>query len=110
MSFGLLCRFLAAAVRVEPSTPGLEVGGGDTLHDSHMSLLICKAHAQTNPRGNWLTCTCMLRANPPCLVLCRYLGINASARASLYIYNTEAEVDIFIKELGAAIQFFKGAA
>jgi cysteine desulfurase/selenocysteine lyase len=44
-----------------------------------------------------------------CCSSCRYLGINASARASLYIYNTEAEVDTFIKELAAAIAFFKGA-
>ena len=35
-----------------------------------------------------------------------YLGINASARASPYIYNTEEEIDIFIKELEDSISFF----
>ena len=44
-----------------------------------------------------------------CAVLCRYLGINASARASLYIYNTEHEVDGFIESLHGAIKFFKAA-
>ncbi|GAX85245.1 hypothetical protein CEUSTIGMA_g12665.t1 [Chlamydomonas eustigma] len=39
----------------------------------------------------------------------RYLGINASARASLYIYNTEEEVDEFIKELENVISFFASA-
>lgn len=39
--------------------------------------------------------------------LCRYLGINASARASLYIYNTEDEVDTFIEALQGAIGFFE---
>jgi cysteine desulfurase/selenocysteine lyase len=29
----------------------------------------------------------------------RYLDIGASARASLYIYNTAAEVDVFIESL-----------
>ena len=29
----------------------------------------------------------------------QYLGINASARASLYLYNTEEEVDIFLDKL-----------
>jgi len=36
----------------------------------------------------------------------RHLGINASARASLYIYNTEAEVDVFIEALQETISFF----
>ena len=36
----------------------------------------------------------------------RYLGIGASARASLYIYNTEQEVDAFIRELEEVIAFF----
>ncbi len=38
-----------------------------------------------------------------------YLGINASARASPYIYNTEEEIDIFIKELEDSISFFREA-
>lgn len=36
----------------------------------------------------------------------RYLGINASARASLYIYNTKSEVDVFIDALKDTIDFF----
>eukprot|EP01025_Chloroclados_australasicus_P056228 TRINITY_DN6919_c0_g1_i2.p1 TRINITY_DN6919_c0_g1~~TRINITY_DN6919_c0_g1_i2.p1 ORF type:complete len:471 (-),score=33.70 TRINITY_DN6919_c0_g1_i2:661-2025(-) len=37
----------------------------------------------------------------------RALGINASARASLYIYNNKQEVDRFVELLQNAIQFFK---
>ena len=36
-----------------------------------------------------------------------YLGINSSARASPYFYNTQAETDTFIHELKEAIAFFK---
>ncbi|KAL6758582.1 molybdenum cofactor sulfurase [Haematococcus lacustris] len=36
----------------------------------------------------------------------RHLGITASARASLYIYNTPAEVDAFIEALEDTIKFF----
>ena len=38
-----------------------------------------------------------------------YLGINASARASPYIYNTEEEIDIFLRELEESIAFFRDA-
>lgn len=37
----------------------------------------------------------------------RYFGIPASARASLYIYNTQQEVDMFIDALKESIKFFK---
>ena len=37
----------------------------------------------------------------------RYLDINASARASLYIYNTYEEVDRFISALRESIEFFR---
>jgi len=37
-----------------------------------------------------------------------YLGINASARASLYIYNTKEEIDAFVDKLGETIDFFRG--
>lgn len=37
----------------------------------------------------------------------RYLGIPASARASLYIYNTPEEVDAFVDALRETISFFK---
>jgi cysteine desulfurase/selenocysteine lyase len=37
----------------------------------------------------------------------RYLGLNSSARASLYFYNTKQEIDVFIVALKDAIAFFK---
>lgn len=39
----------------------------------------------------------------------RYLGINGTARASVYFYNTKAEIDNFIIALNEAIAFFKRA-
>ena len=38
----------------------------------------------------------------------QYLGINASARASLYLYNTKEEVDQFVSKLSETIEFFRG--
>ncbi|KAK9794013.1 hypothetical protein WJX73_000408 [Symbiochloris irregularis] len=37
-----------------------------------------------------------------------YLGMNATARASLYIYNTHSEIDAFIQALKSTIKFFNG--
>ncbi|MFM7886005.1 MAG: SufS family cysteine desulfurase [Pseudanabaena sp.] len=37
----------------------------------------------------------------------RFLGISGSARASVYFYNTKAEVDTFVTALKEAIAFFK---
>jgi cysteine desulfurase/selenocysteine lyase len=37
----------------------------------------------------------------------RFLGINGTARASVYFYNTKAEIDIFVNSLKEAIAFFK---
>lgn len=37
----------------------------------------------------------------------RLLGLNATARASLYFYNTTAEIDRFIEVLVETIEFFK---
>ncbi|GBG87775.1 hypothetical protein CBR_g45931 [Chara braunii] len=39
----------------------------------------------------------------------RHFGINASARASLYFYNTKEEIDMFIEGLKEAIEFFSVA-
>lgn len=36
----------------------------------------------------------------------RYLGIQSTARASLYFYNTRSEIDTFILSLKEAIEFF----
>lgn len=38
----------------------------------------------------------------------RYLQVVATARASLYFYNTRAEIDRFIEVLGEAVDFFTG--
>ena len=38
----------------------------------------------------------------------RILGLSGTARASLYFYNTHAEIDVFIKALREAIDFFNG--
>jgi len=39
----------------------------------------------------------------------RYLGVQSTARASVYLYNTLAEVDRFLDVLAEAVEFF-GAA
>jgi cysteine desulfurase/selenocysteine lyase len=36
----------------------------------------------------------------------RRLGVGATARASLYLYNDEADVDALAEALGAASDFF----
>ena len=36
----------------------------------------------------------------------RHVGAQSTARASLYFYNTRADVDAFIKSLNEAIDFF----
>jgi len=36
----------------------------------------------------------------------RFLGAQSTARASLYFYNTQAEIDTFIQSLNEAIAFF----
>jgi len=36
----------------------------------------------------------------------RYIGAQSTARASLYIYNTQAEIDTFIASLKEAVEFF----
>ncbi len=36
----------------------------------------------------------------------RILQVNATARASLYFYNTREEIDVFVKALGETIDFF----
>ncbi|PSN15889.1 cysteine desulfurase [filamentous cyanobacterium CCT1] len=38
----------------------------------------------------------------------RILGVDSTARASLYFYNTKAEIDSFIVALKDTIEFFKG--
>ncbi|PZV13215.1 MAG: cysteine desulfurase [Leptolyngbya sp.] len=38
----------------------------------------------------------------------RLLNISSSARASLYFYNTRAEIDVFIAELRETVDFFNG--
>lgn len=43
-----------------------------------------------------------------CQPLHRELGMNASARASLYLYNSVNEIDTFIDSLSESIKFFSG--
>ncbi len=38
----------------------------------------------------------------------RLLGVNSTARASLYFYNTRAEIDRFIMALQETVEFFQG--
>ena len=37
----------------------------------------------------------------------RYLGVPATARASLYLYNTPGEVDALVESLTDTISFFR---
>ena len=37
----------------------------------------------------------------------RQLGVDSTARASLYFYNTKAEIDMFIAALKDTLEFFK---
>ncbi|HIK43807.1 MAG TPA: aminotransferase class V-fold PLP-dependent enzyme, partial [Leptolyngbyaceae cyanobacterium M65_K2018_010] len=37
----------------------------------------------------------------------RLLGVDSTARASLYFYNTKAEIDVFIAALKETIEFFQ---
>ena len=51
-----------------------------------------------------------IRAGHHCAqLLMKWLEVPATLRASFYIYNTEEDVDAFIKALDEAIIFFKGA-
>jgi cysteine desulfurase / selenocysteine lyase len=51
-----------------------------------------------------------IRAGHHCAqLLMRWLEVPATLRASFYLYNTEEDVDAFIKALDEAITFFKGA-
>ena len=53
----------------------------------------------------------MVRAGHHCTQpLHRELGISGSCRASLYLYNTEAEVDAFIEALQTNLDMFAGMA
>ncbi|MFM7326017.1 MAG: aminotransferase class V-fold PLP-dependent enzyme, partial [Nodosilinea sp.] len=38
----------------------------------------------------------------------RLLGVDSTARASLYFYNTRAEIDRFIAALQETVEFFRG--
>jgi len=72
----------------------------DGLHATDVSMLLDQAGVAVRSGHH---CTQPLH---------RALDIPASARASLYLYNTPEEVDTFVRELEATINFFKecGAA
>ncbi|KAK9929306.1 hypothetical protein M0R45_026409 [Rubus argutus] len=58
-----------------------------TLLDQHHGVAIRSGHRCAQP-------------------LHRYLGVGASARASLYFYNTREDVDAFIHALNDTVTFF----
>ena len=41
-----------------------------------------------------------------CMPLMGVLGVSATARASFYLYNTEEEVDVFIKAINKVKKIF----
>ena len=58
-------------------------------------------------RRGWAQSGVAIRSGHHCTQpLHRHLGINASARASLYIYNTKEEVDTFVANLKETLSFF----
>lgn len=76
-----------------------------------MQHVLCPVHRNIAVKGAFLVCAGVaVRSGHHCTQpLHAYLGINASARASPYIYNTEEEIDIFLRELEESISFFRDA-
>jgi cysteine desulfurase/selenocysteine lyase len=90
---------------------GIEIYGPDPNHEERAAL------AAFNVEGLHATDVSMIldqygiaiRSGHHCTQpLHSYLGINASARASLYIYNTREEIDEFVLKLKDTIDFFRG--
>ena len=49
-----------------------------------------------------------IRAGQHCAkLICDWLGIYSCLRASIYIYNTKKEIDIFVSVIKEAIEYFK---
>jgi cysteine desulfurase/selenocysteine lyase len=67
--------------------PGIVTFTIDGVHPHDIASLLSEDHIA-------------IRAGHHCAQpLQQYLGINASARASLYLYNTEEEIDIFLEKV-----------
>ncbi|KAH9620169.1 hypothetical protein KSS87_005213 [Heliosperma pusillum] len=72
-----------------------------TFLDQQVRLRAC------NPYGNMGNVDYVATGHHCAQPLHRHLGMNASARASLYFYNTKEDVDDFIEALNDTIGFFK---
>lgn len=98
-----LYKRLSAVPKVRIYGPSLEAGGRaalcsfnvDGIHPTDIATFLDQQHGVAVRSGHH--CTQPLH---------RHLGINSSVRASLYFYNTKAEVDVFIEGLEDTIKFF----
>eukprot|EP00250_Pteridium_aquilinum_P003160 c13486_g1_i1 orf=121-1563(+) len=88
-------RIYGPSLEVEPARASLCSFNVDGIHATDIATFLDQQHGIAVRSGHH--CTQPLH---------RHLGINASVRASLYFYNTKAEVDAFIKGLEDTIDFF----
>ena len=92
--------------------PGLTLYGPDPAKGHHRAALVAFTHESVHPSdlATFLDQDGIaVRAGHHCTQpLHRELGISHSARASLYIYNTEAEIDAFVEALGSTLDMFGG--
>ncbi|KAI5082125.1 hypothetical protein GOP47_0001868 [Adiantum capillus-veneris] len=95
---------LSAVPKVRIYGPSMEVERGrvalctfnvDGIHATDIATFLDQQHGVAVRSGHH--CTQPLH---------RHLGVNASVRASLYFYNTKADVDAFINGLKDTISFF----
>jgi len=90
--------------------PGLALYGPDPTQGHRRAALVAFNHEEVHPSdlATFLDQDGVaVRAGHHCTQpLHRELGISHSARASLYIYNTEEEVDAFVEALGATLDMF----
>jgi cysteine desulfurase/selenocysteine lyase len=91
---------------------GLRLYGPDPTKGHHRAALVAFTHESVHSTdlATFLDQDGIaVRAGHHCTQpLHRELGIAGSCRASLYIYNTEAEVDAFIEALKSNLDMFAG--
>ena len=91
---------------------GLRLYGPDPTKGHHRAALVAFTHESVHPSdlATFLDQDGIaVRAGHHCTQpLHRELGISHSARASLHIYNTEAEIDAFVEALGSTLDMFGG--